>query len=160
METEAFRQYRIDQARGYLDQVAGARRHIAALEARADELRSLAEGIRGIAYDVERVSTSTYADAIPDAVADLVELSDRAMQDAADYADMVSACSVALASLGGWQADLLDMHYLGGMTLVEIGGMDGWKHDRQYMSLLHLKALDAFYDHMPYIGREPRHPAI
>ena len=160
MTTEAFRQYRIDQARNYLEQVSGARRYIAALNARAEELRSLADGIRGIAYDVVKAKVGVYADAIPDAIADLVELSELAMQDAADYADMVSACSVALASLGGWQADLLDMHYLGGMTLVEIGEMDGWNHDRFYMSTLHIQALDAFYDHMPYVGREPRHPAI
>ena len=160
MTTEAFRQYRIDQARNYLEQVSGARRHIEALNARADELRSLADGIRGIAYDTVRVEVLPYADKIPDAVADLVELSERAMQDATDYAAMVDECSVALASLGGWKADLLDLHYLGGKTLVEIGGMDGWKHDRFYMSSLHVQALDAFYDHMPYTGREPLHPAI
>ena len=156
----AYSQYKVDQARHYLNAVADARRHIVALQRQADELREIAEGIRGMAYDVDRITTTPYADAIPDAVADLDELSRRAKESAAEYSEMVDTCSTALASLGGWQADLLRLRYLCGMTLTEIGELPEWSHDRKYMSVLHIQALDKFYEHMPHTWRDPRPSAI
>ena len=157
---QAFRQYRVDQARNYLEHVSETRRKVAALVERADTLRDLADGIRGMAILEAGATASPYADAIPDAVARLDELSRRASDMAVMYAEMVEECDVSLTSLGGWRGTLLDLHYLGGKTLAEIGEMDEWRHDRQYMSVLHIQALDAFYDHMPHYRREPMPPAI
>lgn len=157
---EEFRRYRIEQARAYLESIARLRGQITALELRAAELREAACGVKAVAYDRDSVSLSPYGDAIPDAVASLEELADMAAAKGAELSEMVSECSVALESLGGWQAVLLDLHYLGGKSLVDIGRMNGWRHERRYMSVLHLQALEGFYEHMPHHRRDPLPPAL
>ena len=157
---DEMQRYRIEQARAYLESISDVKKQVRAFEARAEELREIASGVKGLAYDRDIVTTSPYGDAIPDAIASLDELADSAGAKGVELSDMVAECSLALASLGGWKSALLDMHYLGGKTLVEIGAMKEWRHERKYMSVLHLQALDSFYEHMPHYRRDPMQPAI
>lgn len=157
---EEMQRYRVEQARAYLESITSIHKQLGALEARARELRERASGVKGIAYDRDLVRTSPYGDAIPDAIADLEKIAGKAEEKAVELAEMVDECSTALESLGGWKSALLDLHYLGCVPLVKIGTMDEWKHNRQYMSLLHLQALDSFYDHMPHHRRDPIHRAV
>ena len=155
--TETGAEWRREQSLRYLAGITAAGRHIAALKAELDTSREL---VRGISYDELAVSSSPTADAIPDAVARVVDAGDTLTAEIAAYCQAVEDCRKALDEMGGRDADLLRLRYLAGKTLTEIGGMDEWRHSKQYMSLLHREALVRFADYIPAPMREPRPPAI
>jgi hypothetical protein len=152
---------RQEQARAYLESVRAAHRHMKAKVEQAAMLLEDAEGVKSVEYDAIRVDGASNPDKLPDAVARIIEVRDEALQAARDFADMVEECNVSLASLGGWEADLLELHYICGMKLSEIAEREEWKnYDKDYLSVKHLKALEAYYDHMPFWRRDPIYPAI
>lgn len=150
-------EWRRSQSARYLNGIAASGRRIAALNAELDARREL---VRGISYDRLAVSTSPTADAIPDAVARMQETSAAIAAEIEGYSRAVAECHDALDEMGGWEADLLRLRYLAGKTLVEIGRMDAWSHDRKYMSVLHTTALVRFADFIPAPMREPRPRAV
>jgi len=152
--------YKREQAKAYLLKVQESRKRIKALEAEADRIREDAAGLRGHGFSSQNVKSTPSPDAIPNAVAKLEELASERVAEASRVGSLIAECGICLESLGGWEADLLRMHYVAEMTLVDIGKMDEWKHDRQYMSVMHLQALERFYDHMPHSEREPIYAAL
>lgn len=158
--SDAGAEWRRYQARAYLESIRDSQRQIAALHAKARALRDTADGLKGIDYAADHVSTAYTSDAIPNVVASILEIGEKAAAMAEELEADLRECELALQSLGGWKETLLTMHYIGCVSLTEIGKMDEWKHDRQYMSVLHLQALDEFYDHMPHTKRERRYSAI
>ena len=152
--------YRQEQARAYLESVRDAKRHLKAKTEQAAALLEDAEGVKAVVYDKPMVQSSAYGDAIPDAIAAVEAARDAALQAAGEFADIVQECNIALQSLGGWQADLLDLHYISGIKLVDIIKRDEWTYSVDYISVMHLQALEDFYDHMPHWRRERLEPAI
>ena len=151
---------RQERARAYLESVMSAHRHMKAKVEQAAMLLEDAEGVKSIAYDADRVDVSPTADKLPDAVVRIIDARNAALQAAHEFSDMVEECNVALASLGGWEADLLELHYIVGLKLSDIVKRDEWKYDKDYLSVKHLQALEAFYDHMPHIWRDPSSGAL
>lgn len=152
--------YRRRQAAGYLNTIRRARSHIEALNAEIDEHRSLASGLTGIDYAQDAVDAPANADRMPDEVAMLLEVISERVGAVRDYVEMLDECGAALDAMGGREANLLRLHYLAGKPLAKIGEMDEWRHSRQYMSELHLAALERFADHIPHAYRDPRHAAL
>ena len=150
-------EWRRGQSARYLGGIAASGRRIAALNAELDARRDL---VRGISYDAPSVSKSPTADAIPDAVARLREAGEAIAAEIECYSRAAGECREALDEMGGWEADLLRLHYLAGKTLTEIGRMAEWRHDRHYMSVLHTTALVRFADFIPAPMREPRPRAL
>ena len=70
---EELTRYRAAQAGAYLREMRDAKRKIEAMEAEAEELRATAGGLKGLDYSRDAVSGSPTADAIPDAVAAIIE---------------------------------------------------------------------------------------
>ncbi len=152
--------YRRRQSARYLNAIRRARSHIEALNAEIDAHRDMASGVGAVDYSKDMVTTSPSADRMPDEVARLLDIIEERVGAVREYVDMLDECSDALDAMGGREANLLRLHYLAGMPLSKIGKLDEWRHSRQYMSELHLAALEVFADHIPHAYRDPRHTAL
>lgn len=155
---EEYERYRREQASGYLSRVRDAKRHIAAMQAEVDELREMAGGLRGVDYSRDQVSTSPSADAIPDAVARILELVEQRVELISGYASMIAQCDAALDELGGIEADILRYRYACDWPWERIAART--HYSEQWLYELHNRALCSFYDFMPAQGRDPIHRAI
>lgn len=126
-----------------------------------DEQLEQADALKGIDYSRDVVSTSPYPDAIPDAVARHVELSEvygaLASEAASDASAIVDAIA-ALADVDGRAA--LAGHYVQGVTWERLC-VDMSVSYRTMMRIRH-RALVEIYDRdlMPASERFPRQPAI
>ena len=155
---EEYERYRREQASGYLSRVRDAKRHIDAMNAEVDELREMAGGLRGIDYSKDIVATSPSADAIPDAVARILEIIEQRAEYIRDYACMVEQCVQALDKLGGVESDILRYRYVCDWRWEQIAART--HYSEQWLYELHNRALCSFYDCMPASGRDPIQRAI
>ena len=155
---EEYERYRREQASGYLSEVRDAKRHIDAMNAEVDELREMAGGLRGIDYSKDLVKSSPSADAMPDAVARILEIIEQRAGYIRDYAEMVEQCVQALDRLGGVEADILRYRYVCDWRWEQIAART--HYSEQWLYELHNRALCSFYDCMPASGRDPIQRAI
>lgn len=160
LQLDEWSRYKREQARSYLRKVNACRKRLVALEAEAKAILEDAAGLKAVDYSAVRVSSSPSDDAMVNAIAKLEKIVEVRTSEAVVLADTIAECGVCLESLGGRESTLLRMHYVAGMSLTEIGKLDEWKHDKKYMSVLHLQALESFYDHMPHSERDPLPSAI
>ena len=128
------------------------------MNAEVDELREMASGLRGIDYSKDIVATSPSADAIPDAVARILEIIEQRAEYIRDYACMVEQCVQALDKLGGVESDILRYRYVCDWRWEQIAART--HYSEQWLYELHNRALCSFYDCMPASGRDPIHRAI
>lgn len=156
--TEELQQYRRDQSKAYLQEIRKLCLHIRALEAEISEQREIAAGITGIDYSQESVATSMYRDAIPDAVAKLLEMISDTCTELAECAAMQDEARRCLAKMGGMEADVLTLRYLVALSWSEVGKRLGYSTSR--LKSIHNDALFCFYDYMPAFRREQILPAI
>ena len=155
---EDLSRYRREQAGAYLRRVRDAKRHIASLNSEIEEQRALASGLTGIDYSRVMVQTSPTADAMPDAVARLLDIIEQRVGLVRDYVRMLDGCGQALAAMNGTRADILRYRYLCGYPWERIAISTGYSE--QWLYELHNQALDAFYDYMPATERDPLPSAI
>lgn len=151
--TPEFESYAREQAASYLRGIRDRKRHIAALNAEVDELRSLASGLRGIDYARDAPSAPATGDAMPLAVARLLDVVDERVQLLREYAGMLEECGAAISALGGTQADILRYRYLCDWQWERIAAET--HYSEQWLYELHNQALAAFYRHMPARYRDP-----
>ena len=150
--------YRAEQAGSYLREMRDVKRKIEAMEAEADELRETAGGLKARDYSKEYVSESPSVNAIPDAVAAIIDLVERNAEYIREYVDMLGECDEALREMGGVDAEVLRYRYLCDWPWERISSR--MHYSEQWLYELHNRALAAFYDHMPAYRRDPRQQAI
>ena len=153
-----WQRYQREQASRYLKRVRDAKRHIAALNAEVDEVRSLASGLKGIDYSRDVVQVSPSDDKMPDAVSRLLDLIAERVELIRDYADLMDGCGTALANLNGTYADILRYRYMCDYPWERIAVET--HYSEAYLYELHGLALSAFYPHMPETERDPLPSAI
>ena len=156
--TNDWQRYRREQASAYLRKIRDMRRHIAALNAEIDEQRALASGLTGIDYSRDNVSTSPTDDAMPNAVARLLEIIAERVELVRDYTGMLDECGTSLRDLNGTYGDVLRYRYLCDYPWERIAAATNYSE--QWLYELHNQALSAFYDHMPPTQRDPMPKAI
>lgn len=144
---EDLSRYRREQAGAYLRRVRDAKRHIASLNSEIEEQRALASGLTGIDYSRVMVQTSPTADAMPDAVARLLDIIEQRVGLVRDYVRMLDGCGQALAAMNGTYGDVLRYRYLCDFSWEQISSR--LNYSEQWLYELHGQALDAFYDYMP-----------
>lgn len=157
MDDELERYHR-EQASAYMKRIRDARRHIAALNAEIEEHRAMASGLQGIDYSRVLVKTSPSADAIPDAVARLLDVIGERVELVREYTMMLEECGRALTELDGTYADILRYRYVCDYSWEQIACKVNFTE--AYCYELHGQALVAFYDHMPAHERDPVQRAI
>ncbi|MBQ9069320.1 MAG: hypothetical protein IJ131_09765 [Eggerthellaceae bacterium] len=145
--------YRREQAAGYLKGIRDMRRHIASLNAEIDAHRDTAAGIAGIDYSRDLVDVSPTDDAMPDAVARIIEIATERIETVRDYTAQMEQCSRALARMGGTYADVLRYRYVCDYPWERVASR--MNYSEQWLYELHNLALAAFYDYMPASGRDP-----
>ena len=147
--TDEIEQYRISQARAWLDRVRKAVGYAASLEASAAAQYARADNLRGIDYSAVHVTTSPTPDAIPRAVEAHVEAGDALASIATDARDRIVQAATALAKMGDpVEARCLHLYY--------VDAMDTWERvcvEMHYtydgMMKLSRRALLHAYDAMP-----------
>ncbi len=157
-QSPEYQRYEREQASAYLKRVRDAKRHIAALTAEVDEVRSLASGLKGIDYSRDAVQTSATDDAMPNAVAKLLDLIAERVALIDEYAGMMSECGQALANLNGTYADILRYRYMCDHPWERIAVET--HYSEAYLYELHGLALSAFYPLMPTHERDPLPSAL
>ena len=156
--TSEDQRYEREQASRYLKRVRDAKRHIAALTAEVEEVRSLASGLKGIDYSRDVVQVSPTDDKMPDAVSRLIDLIEQRVELIRDYASMMEDCGAALANLNGTYADILRYRYMCDHPWERIAVET--HYSEAYLYELHGAALSAFYPFMPERERDPLPSAI
>lgn len=149
---------RREQARAYLQEIRELAVHVRVLEAEIAEQRETAKGVTGIDYSKVAVATSPYGDAVPDAVARLLELIGEACSELAECAERQDEARKCLREMGGREADVLTLRYLLAMSWKEVGARIGYSTAR--LKELHRDALFCFYEYMPHYQRAPEYKAI
>lgn len=149
---------RRDQAKGYLMEIRGLVRHVRTLEAEIAEQRETAQGITGVDYSKVIGTTSAYGDAIPDAVATLLDMIRDACGELARCVELQGEARKSLTEMGGIEADLLTLRYLLAYSWSDVG--DRLNYSPARLKELHRDALFCFYDFMPHYRRDPIPPAL
>ena len=158
--TPEFEQYRIDQAEAWLSKVRKVVAYAARLEESAAAHYALADGLRGIDYSRDQVSTSPNADAIPNAVAAHVDMGDSFTAIAEDARRRVAEAERAIDALPDrGESTCLRLYYVDALPrwTAVADRMDG---TYDMVMRLRRRALLHVYDLMPYAEREPVQPAI
>ena len=149
---------RRDQAKAYLQEVRELAVHVRVLEAEIAEQRETAKGVTGVDYSRAVVATSPNGDAVPDAVARLLDLIGEACAELAECAERQDEARRCLRELGGMEADVLTLRYLLALPWKEVGAKMGYSAD--WAKHAGSDALFCFYDYMPAHRRDPEHRAI
>lgn len=158
--TEAFDQYRIDQAEAWLSKVRKVVGYAKKLEEQAANQYARADGLKAIDYSAIRVSMPLYVDQIPDAIAAHEEAGDSISVIARSARERVEQAEAALSRMDNLhEVTCLRLYYISTIgTWEQVGDAMGYRRDG--MMTLRRKALLHAYDVMPYTEREPVHPAI
>lgn len=152
--------YRIEQAEAWLEGVRKAVGYAARLEESAAAQYELADGLRGIDYSRDMVSASSTPDAIPNAVANHVDMGDKFKQISDDSKRRVIDAAERIARLpDATEATCLHLYY--------VDALDTWEHvcvrmfySYDGMMKLRRRAMLHAYDVMPHTERDPRPPAV
>lgn len=149
---------RRDQAKSYLQEIRELVLHVRVLEAEIAEQREAAAGVTGIDYTKVTVATSAYDDALPDAVAELMEMISNATAELAECASRQMEARKCLREMGGVEADVLILRYLLAFPWKKVAWKMGYSTD--WVKHRCDDALFCFYDYMPAFRRDPLHRAI
>lgn len=132
----------------YLSEIHRLRRMAQRLERKIETLRHRAEGLKGITYDKDKVQTSP-ANAIEDAVSELVDLESRLAEVSHKYAEAVRIRTDQILDMENAQyAELLYLRYVDdgkngkGNTLDDVA--EEMHYSFKYVRNLHGKALQEF----------------
>lgn len=156
--TPEYRDMRIQCSLRYLEEVRDlAVRH----RATAEYIRSLEEdaaGVGGIDYSKVMVSTSPTRDRLPNSVALLVEMKERAEADAQEYFRRKDEARRLLDEMDGTYGRLLMLRYCTVLPWVRVADVLNYSED--YCRQMRNDALCEFYDYLPHAYRMPEQPAL
>ena len=158
--TPEYEQYCIGQAEAWLEKVRKSAAYARQLEESAAAQYALADGLKAMDYTRIRVSVSSTPDAIPNAVANHVDMGDKFKEISDDAKRRVTEAAVAIAQLDDpTESTCLHLYY--------VDSLNGWddvcermNYTYDGMMKLRRRALFHAYDVMPYMEREPMQPAI
>ena len=158
--TPEYEQYRIGQAEAWLEKVRKSVSYAQRLEESAAAQFALADGLRGMDYTRDRISTSPTPDAIPNAVAAHMEMGGSFAQIAEDARRRAVEAAAALADMDDpTEATCLHLYY--------VDALETWEHvcvkmhySYDGMMKLRRRAVLHAYDVMPHAEREPIAPAL
>ena len=142
-----YRQARVECSLRYLQEVRDLAVRHRATDAYIRSLYEDAQGVAGIDYTRDMVSTSPTADAIPNSVALLIEMKRKAEADAAEYMERKAEARRLLDEMGGTYGLLLLLRYVTVLPWVRVA--EALNYDEGYCRNMRNDALDAFYDHLP-----------
>ena len=156
--TPEYREARIECALRYLEEVRDL-----AVKHRANDayIRSLyedAEGVGGIDYSRVMVSSSPTPDAIPNSVAMLVDMKEKAEEQAAEYFERKREARALLDEMDGTYGRLLMLRYVAVLPWVRVADVLNYRED--YCRSMRNDALCEFYGYLPHAYRMPEQPAI
>ena len=157
---EELQRYRIEQAEAWLSKIRKLVSYEKAMREAAEVQYEMADGLRGIDYTRDQVNTSPTPDAIPNAVANHVDMGDKFKQISDDAKRRVTEAAVAIAQLDDpTEATCLHLYY--------VDALETWEHvcvkmhySYDGMMKLRRRAVLHAYEVMPHAEREPRAPAI
>lgn len=150
---EEYERYRMEQAHAYLERIRKMGEDCAGLRAQIDDAYYRAEGVRGIDYSKDMVSSSIYVDVIPDAVARLQEQIRDYVVALAAYEDERHEASGSLMRMGDQtEARVLRYRYLLGREWKDIWSEMGYS--KQGMMKLRARALSDYWEVMPRVERD------
>lgn len=156
--TPEYRELRIQCSLRYLEEVRDlAVRH----RATAEYIRSLEEdaaGVGGIDYSRVVVSTSPTRDRLPNSVALLVEMKERAEADAQEYFRRKDEARALLDEMDGTYGRLLMLRYCTVLPWVRVADVLNYSED--YCRQMRNDALCEFYAYLPHAYRMPEQPAL
>lgn len=156
--TPEYRELRVQCSLKYLEEVRDlAVRH----RANNEYIRSLYEdaaGVGGIDYTRDLVASSPTADRLPNSVALLVDMKERAESDAAEYFRRKDEARRLLDEMDGAYGRLLMLRYCTVLPWVRVA--EALNYDEGSCRNMRNDALCAFYDYLPHGYRVPEQPAI
>lgn len=157
--TEEYDSYCIAQAKAWLAKVRRLAAYERAMRDIAERQLEMADGLRGIDYSADRVSTASDGNAIPraveahlEAMADLAAIADDAARRIAEAAAVVDAMDDPT------EAAALARYYLGGDSWEQVCVDMGYTW--QGMMAIQRRALLHVYPLMPARERDPLPPAV
>ena len=124
-------------------------------------IRSLyedAQGIGGIDYSRDLVSSSKTPDKLPNSVMNLIDMKRQAETDAAEYFERKRDARQRLDEMDGTFGRLLLLRYVTVLPWVRVAEALNYRED--YCRSMRNDALCEFYDHLPNVYKIPEHPAI
>ena len=156
--TPEYRDMRIQCSLRYLEEVRDlAVRH----RATAEYIRSLEEdaaGVGGIDYSRMVVSTSPTRDRLPNSVALLVEMKERAEADAEEYFRRKDEARALLDEMDGTYGRLLMLRYCDAFPWTTVA--EAMNYSQDWCKHIVNDALCELYDHLPHQYRLPECSAI
>ena len=156
---DEWERYRYEQARAWLEHVAGLRHAMDAAGSVREVFESLLDSVKGIDYSRERVSGGQYENRIAEAIAKLDEARLQWGASVSAYADEASDAAARIGGLEDAQEGrALLLHYVDGKTWELVRSEMGYSW-RGMMDLRKRAVLHA-YDHMPASWRDPVHRAV
>lgn len=151
--------WRAAQARRWLRSVRAAREKARAAREMADAQREALDGIRGIDYASDAVSSGAGDDAVMRAVSAMQAAVSSYAAAEAEATGVVADAFERLSRLDAPLAcHILTLHYLRNLTWGQVGDEVGYS-ERSVRRLSTVALADA-YDVMPHEMRSPHHPAI
>ena len=142
----------------YLKGIRATASKIRRMRAELAEQRELVCGLTGIDYTRPMVSTSAYGDAVPDSVAELMEMEEAYDAELAALERERAEARALLDAMGGREGELLRLYYVSAFPWIcvaevmcmAVGSCKNMRRD----------ALFCFYDYLPHAFKVPEIPAI
>lgn len=158
--TPEYEQYRIEQAEEWLDKVRKSVAYAVRMEESAAAQYALADNLRGMDYTRDHVKGSPSPDAIPNAVANHIDLGKAFAEISEDARRRAEEAARALARMDDpTEAACLHLYY--------VDALETWEHvcvrmhyTYDGMMKLRRRAMLHAYDVMPHAEREPMAPAL
>ena len=156
---EELQRYRIEQADAWLSKVRKLVAYERAMREAAETQYEMADGLRGLDYSRDQVSTSPTPDAIPNAVIAHDEAGDSLASIADSARERIAQAARALDSMEDpTEAAALTYYYIACVKWEEVCVRMSYSWDG--MMTLRRRALTHAYDVMPHSERDPMEPAI
>ena len=147
MDTDTMR-WHAHQAALYLDHVRGMGVQIVTLTLAIEALEAKADGLKGLDYSKDQVSTSASDDAMPNNVSELIRQKQERERKRELYETELAAVSRAFDRMPNrTYAAILDGHYIGESSWKDLADKIGYT--KRGMMKVRQRALAEFYDYMP-----------
>ena len=156
--TPEYRELRIECAEKYLGEVRDLAVKFRATDAYIRSLYEDAEGIGGVDYTRDLVSSSPTADRLPNSVALLIEMKAQAEAEAAEYFERKREARRLLDDMDGTYGRLLMLRYVTVLPWVRVAEV--MNYDEGTCRNMRPDALCAFYDYLPHAYKLPEQSAI
>lgn len=158
--TPEYERYCIEQAEAWLSKVRKAAQCAKRLEEQAEAQYAAADNLKGIDYSEVRVQTSPTPDAIPNAVARIIEVGSKLAEISESAKRYVREAADTIAAIDDVsEAACLRLYYVD--ALPAWGDVQARLGIKSYDGLMRLRrrALVHVYDAMPYRERDAMPPA-